>query len=176
MKTLVHSTAMPAYEQAAATVAESPLLDPRPLVVRVQDSVAGVLSAMLGCNAWSALVLDDKGGYIGLCTLRSLADLALAVSAEGTRLPPALDYHREDVSDLAARLATKAGGPIGAAIDPAVPVLRGAQSVPQALATLIRLPPVAVVMDEGAPLGVITLDRALRMLHQRSGIAAHHPA
>ena len=176
MKTLAHSIPVPAQDSVAASVAESPFLDRQPFTVRATDSVAGTLSGMMACNAWGAVVFDDKGGYLGLCTLRSIADLALLVSSEGSQLPPSLNYHREDVSALAARLAAKGDMPVGEAIDPAVPVLRGSQSVPQALATLIRLPPVAVVIDDKAPLGVITLDRALRTLHLHSGFAARHPA
>jgi hypothetical protein len=177
METVAHSTSALAEESLSASIAASPFLDRRPLTVHAKDSIAGTLSGLLGCNAWGAVVLDDKESFLGLCTLRSLADLALLVSAEGTRLSPTLDYHREDVPALAARLATKGNMQVGEAIDPAVPVLRGSQSVPQALATLIRLPPIAVVIDaDKAPLGILTLDRALRTLHQRSGLAAHRPA
>jgi CBS domain-containing protein len=176
MKTPANSTSPPAQESVAANVASSPLLDRKPLTVRATDSIAGTLSGILGCNAWCAVVLDDKGGYLGLCTLRSLADLALLVSAEGTRMPSTLDYHREGVSALAARLAAKGDMPVAEAIDPAVPVLRGSQSVSHALATLVRLPPVAIVIDDKTPLGVLTLDRALRTLQLRGGFADRHPA
>ena len=178
MRSLARPAAAFADDTTAADIASSPLLERRPLAARPQDSVARALSSLLSCNAFGAVVLDAQGAYLGMCTLRSLADLALLVSARGARLAPQLDYHREGVDAIAARLAANGDGLVADRLDDAVPILRGSQSLPQALATLIRQPPVAAVVDEAgrAMLGVITLERAMRTLHARSGFAAHHPA
>jgi hypothetical protein len=113
-----------------------------------------------------------------MCTFRSLADLALLVSAESTPHGPAFDYHHEDTGALAARFAAKADTPVVRVLDHAVPVVRGMQSLPQALALLIRRAPILAVLDahDESLLGVVTLERALRLLHGQSGIAARHPA
>lgn len=178
MKSLARSATAFAGDAALPDIASSPLLERRPLAVRPQDSVARALSSILSSNAFAAVVLDARGGYLGLCTLRSLADLALLVSARSARPAPRLDYHREGIEAMALRLASKGDVAVVDQLDEAVPVLQGSQSVPEALATLIRQPPVAAVLDGpgGTLLGLLTLERAMRALHARSGFAAHHPA
>jgi CBS domain protein len=173
MKSLARPAVALADDASSPDIASSPLLERHPLAARPQDSVATVLSAILAERVFGVVVLDDRSGYLGMCTLRSLADLALLVSADSARPAPRLDYHREGVGAMAARLAGKGDIPVARQLDAAVPVLRGAQSVPQALATLIRRPPIAaVVAPDGAVLGLLTLESAMRALHARSGFAA----
>jgi hypothetical protein len=178
MDILARSTAALAQETAAHDIAASPLLDRRPLILRADDDAARALSTLLARNAWGAAVLDKTNRYLGLCTLRSLGDLALLVSADSTPYLPSLDYHREDVGAMVSRLASRADTPVSSLLDRTVPVVYGTQSAPQALSVLIRRPPILAVLDEHdrSLLGVVTLDRGLRLLHSRSGIAAQHPA
>lgn len=177
MDILAQSASALAQDAVAAGIASSPLLDRRPLVLRANDTAARAVSTLLARNAWGAAVLDDSNRYLGLCTLRSLGDLALLVSADSSPYLPALDYHREDLGAMAERFAIKAEAPVSSLLDRAVPVVSGAQSLPQALALLVRRPPILAVLDEHdrSLLGIVTLDRGLRLLHGRSGIAAQQP-
>jgi hypothetical protein len=178
MNILAQSAPALAHGAAASDVASSPLLDRRPLTLRAEDDAAHAVSALLVNNGWGAAVLDTDSRYLGMCTLRSLADLALLVSVDSTPHAPAFDYHHEDIGALAARFAAKVDTPVTRALDRGVPMVRGTQSLPQVLALLIRRAPILAVLDERdeSLLGVVTLERALRLLHVRSGIAAHRPA
>ena len=178
MDILAQSAPVAAQGAVAGAIATSPLLDRRPLTLRAEDGAAHALSTLLARNAWGAAMLDREGRYLGMCTLRSLADLALLVSADSSPHGPAFDYHREDIDAIAARFAAKADLPVAGLLDRSVPVVSGTQSLPQALALLIRRPPILAVVDQhdNELLGVVTLERGLRALHGRSGIAAHHPA
>lgn len=165
-------------DDTSICVGSSSILDREPVCVEAGDGAARVLDRLLEKGSWGAAVLDDHGRYLGACTLRRIADLALLVSAESSRFIQSFAYHREGADGLAARLGSKTDIPAAQLLDPTVPVLRGSQSLPQALVLLVRQAPMAAVLDDldGRLLGVVTLESALQALHARSGLAAHQPA
>ncbi len=160
-------------DDVPASVGASPILNCRPVCVRADDRAGQVLATLLDKRLWGAPVLDERGRYVGACSLRRIADLCLLVSAETSRFIQSLDYHREGVDELAAQLGSKAHMPAAHLLDPEIPTMRGSQSLPQALVLLIRRAPFVVVLDESDDrlAGVITLDQALRVVQARSGAA-----
>jgi CBS domain-containing protein len=157
--------------EAPACVGSSPILNRRPVCVHADDPAGQVLATLLDNGVWGAPVLDERGRYVGACSLRRIADLCLLVSAETSRFIQSLDYHRESADELAAQLGSKVGMPVAHLLDPEVPTMRSSQSLPQALVLLIRRAPLVVVLDDldDRLAGVIALDEALRAIQARSG-------
>ena len=76
-------------------IGASALVDRAPLQFAERDPADHALASLLAVGAWGAPVLDRRGRYLGACTLRRFADLALPVSAADADAVQSLNFLRE---------------------------------------------------------------------------------
>lgn len=156
-------------ESAGADLAQSGLIDRTPWTIREDRPVGDALDAMLDAAPAGLPVIDAAGRYLGACTLRSVTSLCLLVNGETAALMSSLSFLREDLARLRKRLGAALGGPVIAALDPYVPVLRPNASLAELFFLYYRNNPLVPVIDDAQArrlVGTVTWDRALRLLKE----------
>ncbi|HVO15023.1 MAG TPA: CBS domain-containing protein [Alphaproteobacteria bacterium] len=158
-----------ALEGAGVDLVQSGLIDRTPRTIRDDRPVGAALDAMLDAAPSGLPVIDAAGRYLGACTLRSVTSLCLLVKGETAALMSSLGFLREDLARLRQRLGTALDGPVVAALDPYVPVLRPNASLAELFFLYYRNNPLVPVVDDAQArrlVGTVTWDRALRLLRE----------
>jgi CBS domain-containing protein len=164
---IARRTAEQAMRQAAGQDAGADeVIDRVPATLRRDATLREAAEALIQRNAWGIPVLEDGGDYLGVCSVRSVAERCLPVRPDSLAPGAGLGYLRHDLEELRERLSREAGRPVADLLDLGVPAVRQSTSLPQLLLVLGRRAPlVPILADDGRRLvGVATWERAMRAL------------
>ncbi|MGQ0676499.1 MAG: CBS domain-containing protein, partial [Rhodospirillales bacterium] len=115
---------------------------------------------------WGVPVADGGGKYLGMVTLRRLADCGLGGSAAALTTVPTLRFMRNGIASARSHFQEIAHRGASEFLDPDVQALDEPVSVPQALMLAFRgqLAAPIVRRQDGRLIGVLRLDDLLRAI------------
>ncbi|MBI3710784.1 MAG: CBS domain-containing protein [Proteobacteria bacterium] len=158
-------------DQAAAvghSISDYSIIERAPVVLTRDRSAADAAARMLDSGQWGIPVVDEDRRYLGMCTVRSLLDRALILSAETLAAMPRVTFLRDDFARIRKRLGALDAQSALSFLDDEVPTLSSTASLTEGLLALCAGNPVLPVIDAGGDrfVGLVTWERVVRsMLH-----------
>ena len=142
------------------------LIDRAPVTARPDDRLGPVAEHMLRNGLWGVPIVDAGSVYVGMFTLRGLADSCLGSSGAAMLSVPTLRFMRNGLISARERFQEKADHPIAEFLDPEVRALDEPVSIPEAVMLAYRGQTVAPVVRERDRrlIGVLRLDDLLRAI------------
>lgn len=140
------------------------LIDRAPVSARPDDRLGPVAWHMLREGLWGVPIVDADNVYVGMVTLRGLADCCLGAAGGAMLSVPTLRFMRNGLISAREQFKRKADRPVAEFMDTEIRALDEPVSVPEAMMLAYRGQLIAPVVRERDKrlMGVLRLDDLLR--------------
>ena len=130
--------------------------DPRPVTLTAGNTLREAIEAMERTRQPGIPVLDSDGHYVGMCTVRAIADMCLPVAGVLMATMPSASFMADGASSARRRIEGRLDESVASFVDPSAPTLADGAAISSALFALFeRHAVLPVVSHDGLLIGTV---------------------